>query len=94
MTKDDSVMLKQQVTRSNLNSNDYNLTVIVPSDVTHNFQANIILTHPYTKFQRVIPVTFDYRDDQPKPKTKTTSKQEPEFENMRVVARSERSWSN
>lgn len=84
-------MLKQHVTRQDTNSNDYNLTIAVPADVTFNFQANVILTHPYTKFQRIIPVTFDFRDDQPKPRTKATK--EPDYENMRIV-KTERTLSS
>jgi hypothetical protein len=50
VTNNDAVMLKHHVTRQDINSNDYNLTIAVPADVTSNFQANVILTHPYTKF--------------------------------------------
>lgn len=57
---EEEVYLKHKWTRQD-NSNDYNLTVIVPSEVTKDFKANIVLTHPYTKFQRVLPVTFTYR---------------------------------
>lgn len=47
---DDQIYLKHKVTRADVNSNDYNLTLIVPVEVTKDFKANIVLTHPYTKF--------------------------------------------
>jgi hypothetical protein len=53
------------VTRQDVNSNDYNLTVIVPAEVTKDFKANIVLTHPYTQFKRILPLTFKYEAEAP-----------------------------
>jgi len=46
----EDVQLKHKVTRPNMDSNDYNLTIIVPTEVTGDFKATVVLTHPYTKF--------------------------------------------
>ena len=52
--------LKLKLSREDLNSNDYTLTLMVPPDVDHDFEATVVLTHPFTKFERVIPVKFVY----------------------------------
>jgi len=56
----DEPMLKYRVIREDANSNDYNLTVIVPQTVESSFNAKIILSHPFTKVQRVLPVRFEF----------------------------------
>ena len=53
-------VLKIKVTREDMNSNDYTLTLVVPPEVNHDFKTKVVLTHPYTKFERVLPVSFVY----------------------------------
>lgn len=55
---EETQFLKQRVTRTDLNSNQYNLTLFVPHEIDRDFKANVILTHPFTKFRRVLPVVF------------------------------------
>jgi len=64
--EDASDWLKLKVSREDLNSNDYTLTLMVPPEVDHDFDTTVVLTHPYTKFERVLPVSFVYT--QPKEK--------------------------
>jgi len=33
---------------------------MVPSDIDHDFEAKVVLTHPFTKFEKVIDVKFVY----------------------------------
>ena len=53
------------MTREDVNSNDYNLTIIVPQTVESSFNAKIILSHPFTKVRRVLPVQFNFELEQP-----------------------------
>lgn len=57
-------VLKYKVTRDDLNSNDYSLTLIVPSDVNQDFKANVVLIHPYTKFEKTLPLEFKFVETQ------------------------------
>jgi hypothetical protein len=52
--------LKLKVTREDLNSNDYTLTLMVPPEIDQDFTTTVVLTHPYTKVERSIPVSFVY----------------------------------
>jgi hypothetical protein len=63
------------------------LTLVVPPEVDSDYTTQVILTHPYTKFERVLPVTFSYSQQKEKPVQKKTvkSQQEPEYEEMAVV---------
>lgn len=83
---DEQVYLRQRVTRADLNSNQYNLTVWVPQEIDRDFKASVILTHPFTKFRRVLPVTFKM---EPTKAQKPTRREEPatvaaEYEDMPV----------
>ena len=83
---DEQVYLRQRVTRADLNSNQYNLTVWVPQEIDRDFKASVILTHPFTKFRRVLPVTFKM---EPTKAQKQTRREEPatvaaEYEDMPV----------
>jgi len=51
-------MIKYQVTRADTNSNDYKLTVIIPSEIQEPFTAKLVLENPITKFQRSLPVQY------------------------------------
>jgi len=61
----DEPLMKYRVTREDANSNDYNLTVIVPQTVESSFTAKIVLSHPFTKVRRVLPVQFNFELEQP-----------------------------
>lgn len=61
----DEPLLKYRVTREDVNSNDYNLTIIAPQTVESSFNAKIILSHPFTKVRRVLPVQFNFELEQP-----------------------------
>jgi len=49
-TELDEPRLKYKVTRADANSNDYKLTLIVPSEVQESFDAKIVLQHPLADF--------------------------------------------
>ena len=57
----DTGFLKQKVTRLDTDSNDYNMTLFVPDEVTHDFTCNILLIHPYTNTKLTLPVKFTYQ---------------------------------
>lgn len=59
------MQVKSKVTRKGENSNDYNLALIVPTEINKDFKASIVLTHPYTGFKRSIPLTFKYEAEVP-----------------------------
>lgn len=40
--------LKLKLSREDLNSNDYTLTLMVPPDVDHDFEATVVLTHSFS----------------------------------------------
>lgn len=78
-----SEFLKLQISREDLNSNDYTLTLSIPSDVDRDFETTVVLTHPYTKFEKVLPVSFVYTQPKEKQTRKTPVKQqEPDYEEM------------
>ena len=52
-------LIKYHLSRTASNSNDYKLTVIIPSEVTESFTAKLQLVNPITEFQRTLPVHFN-----------------------------------
>jgi len=81
-----SDLLKIKVTREDVNSNDYTLTLIVPPEVDQDFTTSVVLTHPYTKIERVLPVSFVYNQSKDKqsrkPSQQTAKHNEPDYEDM------------
>lgn len=59
----DSAFLKKKVTRLDTDSNDYNLTLFVPDEITQDFQCNILLIHPYTNTRLSLPFKFTYQPE-------------------------------
>ena len=43
-------LIKYQLTRTDTNSNDYRLRVIIPSEVSESFTAKLVLESPITHF--------------------------------------------
>jgi len=81
-----------------MNSNDYTLTLVVPPEVDHDFSTTVVLTHPYTKIERVIEVSFTYT--QPKkeqvkktPQAAVKQQQEPDYEEMPKQRKSDQKGS-
>lgn len=49
-SEQDVHQVKHMLTRADLDSNQYTLTLVVPNEVTEAFSATIVLTDPYTRF--------------------------------------------
>ena len=54
-------LLKFIVNKTQEESLEYTLNVIVPREITHDFSSDIILVHPVTNAKTIIPVTFENR---------------------------------
>jgi hypothetical protein len=74
------------ITRPDIDSNDYNLTVVIPNDVFDDFQATIKLIHPFTNFMLQLQVSFTYQPEvaqqQPLKASRPVTQDEPDYEGM------------
>ena len=71
---DDGNLVLHQVTRESENSNEYKLTLTIPNQVSHSFEADVIMTHPYAKKSKMLHLVFAADETEvPKP-AKSTEK--------------------
>lgn len=50
--------MKFGVNKTTDDGQEYILTVKVPQEITHNFNSEVVLTHPATQAKTVIPINF------------------------------------
>lgn len=55
---EETQLVKYQLTRADPNSNEYNLTVQVPNQVSHSFDVNMVLHHAHARRKRVLRLSF------------------------------------
>jgi len=53
-TPEEGSLILHQVTQVGQNSNEYNLTIQVPNQVSHAFSANMILSHNFAKKPTIV----------------------------------------
>ena len=51
-------LVKYRVNKTEDALNEYNLIITVPREITHDFESQVILTHPVTGQKTVIPLFF------------------------------------
>ena len=54
----DGQLVLHSVTPVNENTNEYNLTVQVPNQVSHSFDVSMTLSHQFASKPRVLPLYF------------------------------------
>jgi hypothetical protein len=55
----DYELFKYRVDKSGPESKqEYTVSITVPQEITHDFQSDIIITHPTTNAKTRIPITF------------------------------------
>lgn len=64
-SNDESKLIKHQVTRDREDHNEYKLTLTVPNQVSHSFDAKVTLTHPYAKKPKILKVKFSAEETEP-----------------------------
>ena len=56
---EETQLVNHHVTRADQNSNEYNLTVNVPIQVSHSFGVNLVLHHAYARSRKVLHLSFN-----------------------------------
>ena len=51
-------LIKYKLNKSDDHINEHLLTVTVPREITHDFTTNMILTHPITHSQTILPLIY------------------------------------
>ena len=55
---EEAQLVKHQLSRADPNSNEYSLTVQVPNQVSHSFDANVVLDHVHARRKKVLRLSF------------------------------------
>lgn len=64
-SSEEGSLIKHQVTREREDQNEYKLTLTIPNQVSHNFEAKVILSHPFAKEAKTLSLLFTADDIEP-----------------------------